>query len=81
MFKCECLNFLVALRSGGLSSFGFPVHRAIPAALNASQLEDPTLSQGTKILICHHLSPQRKLRSPKWKYEALEIREIGGPLK
>jgi len=40
-----------------------------------------TLSQGPEIQSRHHLAPQRKLRPPKLKYEALEITEVGGPLK
>jgi len=40
-----------------------------------------TLSQGPKIQSRHHLGPQRKLRPPKLRYEALEISEVGGPFK
>jgi len=29
----------------------------------------------------HHLAPQRKLRSPKLKYEVLEISEVKGPFE
>jgi len=36
----------------------------------------PTLSQEPKIQSRHHLVPQRKLRLPKFKYEALEISEV-----
>jgi len=34
--------------------------------------------RGPKIQPCHHLAPQRKLRSPKLKYEALEVNEVKG---
>jgi len=40
-----------------------------------------TLSQGPTVQFHHHLAPQRKLRTLKLKYEALEISEVGGPLK
>ena len=36
---------------------------------------------GPKFQSRHHLSPQRKLRSPKLKYEALEISEVRGPFE
>jgi len=36
---------------------------------------------GPKFQSCHHLAPQRKLRSPKLKYEVLEISEVRDPLK
>jgi len=39
------------------------------------------VSQGPKIQSRHHLAPQRKLRSPKLKYEALEISEVGRPFE
>ena len=37
--------------------------------------------RGPKIQSHHHLAPQRRLRSPKLKYEALEISEVRGPLE
>jgi len=36
---------------------------------------------GPKFQSRHYLAPQRKLRSPKLKHEALEISEVKGPLK
>jgi len=39
------------------------------------------LPQGTQNSVSSPLSPQRKLRSPKLKYEALEISEVRGPLE
>jgi len=36
---------------------------------------------GPKFQSRHHLAPQRKLRAPKLKYEALEISEVWGALK
>jgi len=45
------------------------------------QLGGPTLPQKLKIQTPHHLATQRKLRSPKLKYEALEISEVGGPFQ
>jgi len=41
----------------------------------------PTLSQELKIQSRYHLALQRKLRTPKLKYEALEISEVGGPFE
>jgi len=40
-----------------------------------------TLSQGPKIQSRHHFATQRKLRSTKLKYEALEISEVRGPFE
>jgi len=37
--------------------------------------------RGPKIQFRHHLVPQRKLRSPKLKYEVLKISEVRGPFK
>jgi len=37
--------------------------------------------KGPKIQSRHHLAPQRKLRSPKLKYEALEISEPRRPFE
>ena len=36
---------------------------------------------GPKFQSCHHLALQRKLRSPKLEYEALEIIEVRGPFE
>jgi len=41
----------------------------------------PRCHSGPKIQSRHHFSPQRKLRSPKLKYEALEISEVRGPFE
>jgi len=35
--------------------------------------------RGPNVQSRYHLAPQRKLRSPKLKYEALEISEVRGP--
>jgi len=43
--------------------------------------EEPTLSQGAQNSVPSPLRPQRKLRSPKLKYEALEISEIRPPFE
>ena len=37
---------------------------------------DPRCHRGPKFQSRHHLAPQRKLRSPKLKYEALEISDV-----
>ena len=37
-----------------------------------------TTSEGPKIHLRHHFAPQRKLRYPKLKYEALESSEVMG---
>ena len=42
------------------------------------QFGGPRCHTGLKIQTRHHLAPQRKLRSPKLKYEALEISEVTG---
>ena len=54
------------------------MNRAVSAALHTHQLWRPTLSQGAKRQSRHHLTPERKLRSLKLKYEALEISEVRG---
>jgi len=54
---------------------------AVSAALHTPQSGGPTLSQGPKIQSRHHLAPQKMLRSPKLKYEALEISEVRGPFE
>jgi len=36
---------------------------------------------GPKFQSRHHLGSQRKLRSPKLKYESLEISEVRGPFE
>jgi len=41
----------------------------------------PRCHRGPKIQSRHHFAPQRKLRSPKFKYEALEISEARGPFE
>ena len=51
------------------------VHRAVSAALHTPNWGGK-LSQGPKIQSRYHLASQRKLRSPKLKYEALEINGI-----
>ena len=40
-----------------------------------------TLSQGAQNSVPSPLIPQRKLRSPKLKYEALAISEVRGPFE
>jgi len=55
------------------------VSRAASAALHTPQLGG-MLSQGPKIQSSHHFAP-KKPSIPKLKYEALEISEVGGPLK
>jgi len=52
--------------------------RAVSAALHTPRLGGDTLSQGAKNQSRHHLAPQWKLRSPKLKYEAVEISEVSG---
>ena len=60
----------------------YVVTRAVSAALQTPPNRGgSTLSQGAKIQSRHHLRPERKLWPPKLEYEALEISEIGGPLK
>ena len=53
--------------------------RAVSAALHTPQLGGHAVTRGPKFQSRHHLAPQRKLRSPKLKYEALEISEVRGP--
>ena len=55
--------------------------RAVSAALHTPRLGGDTLSQGAKNQSRHHLAPQWKLRSPKLKYEAVEISEVSGPFE
>jgi len=45
------------------------------------QLGGARCYMGPKIQSRHHLGPQRKLRFPKLKYEALEINEVRGRLE
>ena len=52
--------------------------RAVSAALHTPQLGGHAVTRGQKFQSRHHLEPQRKLRSPKLKYEALEISEVRG---
>ena len=55
--------------------------RAVSAALHTPQLGAPRCHRGPKIQSRHHLAPKRKLRSPKLKYEALEISGVRGPFE
>jgi len=55
------------------------MNRAVSAALHTPQLGRDTLLQGAQNSVPSPLSPQRKLRSPNVKYEALEISEVRGP--
>jgi len=50
------------------------------AALHAPN-RGGTLSQVPKIQSRYHLASPKKLRSPKLKYEALEISGVGGPFE
>ena len=52
--------------------------RAVSAAPHTFQLGGNAVTGGPKFQSRHHLAPQRKLRSPKLKYEALEINEFMG---
>jgi len=55
--------------------------RAVSAALHTPQLGGARCHRGPKVQSRHHLAPQRNLRSPKLKYEALEISEFRGPFE
>jgi len=63
--------------------------RAVSASLHKPQLGGPRCRRGPKFSCRHRaqnsvpspLSSQRKLRPSELKYEALEISEVGGPLK
>ena len=55
--------------------------RAVSAALHTPQLGGHVATGGPKFQSRHHLAPQRKLRSPKLKCEALEISEFRGPVE
>jgi len=56
--------------------------RAVSAALHTPQLEGGhAVTEGPKFQSCHHFAPQRKLRFPKLKYEALEISEVRVPFE
>ena len=52
--------------------------RAVSAALHTPQLGGHAITGGQKFQSRHHLAPQRKLRTPKLEYEALEISEVRG---
>jgi len=55
--------------------------RAVSAALHTPQLGGHAVTEGPKFQSRHHLAPQRRLRSPKLEYEALEISEVKGPFE
>ena len=55
--------------------------RAIPAALHTPNWGGTRCHRELTTQSVHHLAPQRKLRSPKSKDAALEINEVGRPLK
>jgi len=59
----------------------WPISRAVSTAFHTPQFGDPHCHRGPKIQSRHHLSPQRKLRCPKLKYESLEVSEVRGPFE
>jgi len=63
--------------SGKNKTFG----RAISAALHTPQLGGHAVTGGPKFQSRNNLAPQRKLRSPKLKYEAWEISKVGAPFQ
>ena len=74
---CSILKEVVVCSCNVL--FDFFVSRAVSAALHNPNL-GARCHRGHNSAY-HHLAPQRKLRLINLKNEALEISEVGGPLK